>query len=198
MRKGLGIFIVLIVILTSCSTTVSRVQTGTATELSGKWNEIDVDIVCKSLLSDMFESARYKEYSESLGERPLIRVGSFRNQSDEHIDTAIVTSRMQNVIFNSGLADFVVDRSYLDDLHEEQDYGLDYSTYDEAASVGNESAPDLLLQGSIRTIVQKSGKNEVRTYYVSAQLTDVETGRLIWSGENSEISKEVTSASVRW
>lgn len=189
---------VLVLVMTSCATSVNRVATGTARELSGFWNERDVDIVCTSLLDDMFYSARYKEYTQSIEGRPLIRVGSFRNESDEHIDTSIVTSSMQNAIFNSGLADFVADRSFLDDLHAEQDYGLDYANPDESASIGNESAPDLLLQGTVRTIVQKSGRHEVRTYYVNAQLTDVETGRLVWSGENSEISKEVTEASVRW
>ncbi len=196
------LLIILVVLLSlgfsSCATRVNRVQTGTADELTGYWNEIDVEIVCNALLDDMFSSSRYRQYASSLGERPLIRVGSFRNMSDEHIDTAIVTNRMQDVIFDSGLADFVVDRSFLDDLHQEQYYGLDYSAFGESASIGNESAPDLLLQGSVRTIVQKDGRHEVRTYFVSAQLTEVETGRLIWTGENSEISKEITNRSVRW
>ncbi len=199
MKKGILILAAFLALFAGCSTTsVDRVERGTATELSGFWNERDVDIVCSSLLDNMFSSARYMEYAESIDGRPLIRVGSFRNESDEHIDTSIVTSRMQNEIFNSGIADFVVERSFLDDLHEEQYYGLDYSSPSESASIGNESAPDLLLQGSVRTIVQKSGKREVRTYYVNAQLTEVETGRLIWTGENSEISKEVTEPSVRW
>lgn len=201
MRK-IGCLIIVVVMLLgviSCtSTSVKRVQTGTAKELTGFWNERDVDIVCSSLLNDMFTSGRYRDYVRKLdGDRPLIRVGSFRNQSDEHIETGIVTSRMQDGIFNSGLADFVADRSFLDDLHQEQDYGLDYSAPEEAASIGNEAAPDLLLQGTVRTIVQKSGKREVRTYYVVAQLTDVESGRIVWSGENSEISKEVTAPSFR-
>ena len=110
---------VLVLVMTSCATSVNRVATGTARELSGFWNERDVDIVCTSLLDDMFYSARYKEYAQSIEGRPLIRVGSFRNESDEHIDTSIVTSSMQNAIFNSGLADFVADRSFLDDLHAE-------------------------------------------------------------------------------
>ncbi len=190
-----------LVTIVSCSstTTVSRVQTGTAQELSGQWNERDVDIVCQSLLADMFQSGRYRQYAASLDNRlPLIRVGQFRNESDEHIETSIVTSRMQNEIFNSGLADFVVDRSFTDDIHAEQYYGLDYASMDSAASIGNETAPDLLLQGTVRTIVQKNGDTEVRTYYVNAQLTEVETGRLVWTGENNEISKVVTDPNVRW
>ena len=190
-----------LVAIVSCSstTTVSRVQTGTAQELSGQWNERDVDIVCQSLLADMFQSGRYRQYAASLDNRlPLIRVGQFRNESDEHIETSIVTSRMQNEIFNSGLADFVVDRSFTDDIHAEQYYGLDYASMDSAASIGNETAPDLLLQGTVRTIVQKNGDTEVRTYYVNAQLTEVETGRLVWTGENNEISKVVTDPNVRW
>ena len=113
MKKTIRIFAIVLCALAivSCASTtkVSRVQTGTAQELSGQWNERDVDIVCRSLLGDMFQSGRYRQYASSLdGRLPLIRVGQFRNESDEHIETAIVTTRMQNEIFNSGLADFVV------------------------------------------------------------------------------------------
>lgn len=203
MKKTIRIFAIVLCALAivSCASTtkVSRVQTGTAQELSGQWNERDVDIVCRSLLGDMFQSGRYRQYASSLdGRLPLIRVGQFRNESDEHIETAIVTTRMQNEIFNSGLADFVVDRSFTDDIHQEQYYGLDNASIDTAASIGNEAAPDLLLQGTVRTIVQKNGDTEVRTYYVNAQLTEVETGRLVWTGENNEISKVVTDPNVRW
>lgn len=203
MKKTIRIFAIVLCALAivSCASTtkVSHVQTGTAQELSGQWNERDVDIVCRSLLGDMFQSGRYRQYASSLdGRLPLIRVGQFRNESDEHIETAIVTTRMQNEIFNSGLADFVVDRSFTDDIHQEQYYGLDNASIDTAASIGNETAPDLLLQGTVRTIVQKNGDTEVRTYYVNAQLTEVETGRLVWTGENNEISKVVTDPNVRW
>lgn len=196
----LVVAIVLMAMLMSCSSSasVSRVQTGTAAELSGDWNERDVEIICSSMLDEMFHSPRYMEYSSGMSRRPRIRVGSFVNESDEHIDTSIVTRKMQDAIFSSGLADFVSERSFLSDLHYEQDYGLMNANPDEAASIGNEAAADLLLQGSVQTIVQKSGRQEVRTYYVYAQLVDVETALTVWTGMNDEISKVVTEPSVRW
>ena len=143
----LVVAIVLMAMLMSCSSSasVSRVQTGTAAELSGDWNERDVEIICSSMLDEMFHSPRYMEYSSGMSRRPRIRVGSFVNESDEHIDTSIVTRKMQDAIFSSGLADFVSERSFLSDLHYEQDYGLMNANPDEAASIGNEAAADLLL-----------------------------------------------------
>ena len=65
MMRHRFLLIILVVLLSlgfsSCATRVNRVQTGTADELTGDGNEIDVEIVCNALLDDMFSSSRYRQ-----------------------------------------------------------------------------------------------------------------------------------------
>ena len=113
MRKITGLFGVL-VLLASCFSssssipTVSRVPSTEQIDLSGYWNDTDVRIVCESLINDCLNSPRVAQaIAASGGKRPVVLVGSFRNESSEHIDTAIITSTMEVTIFNSGKLDFV-------------------------------------------------------------------------------------------
>jgi penicillin-binding protein activator len=48
-----------------------------------------------------------------------------------------------------------------------------------------------MLLGSIKTIVQTEGRKLVQAYFVYVELHDLETNKIIWSGENSEIKKVI-------
>lgn len=201
-RREFGVYIVIslaiILVSVSCSSTtaVSRVASTEAIDLTGNWNDVDVNIVCTTLINECLSSPRLASYEANNGRLPLIVVGSFKNQSDEHINTSIISSKMSNAIINSGRADFITeDRS---DIRSERMDQLDWAGEDKAKAIANEDAADFMLQGTVKTIVQKNGNTSVRTYFVTAELTDVETGRIIWTGENSEIKKVVKEASVRW
>ena len=60
-----------------------------------------------------------------------------------------------------------------------------------AKALDNEEAADFMLSGSVKTQVQKEGKKSVRTYFVYVTLTNIETNRIIWQGENDEIKKVI-------
>ena len=57
--------------------------------------------------------------------------------------------------------------------------------------VANELIPDLVLTGTVKTIVDTDTKTSLRTYFVYAELVDIETGEMIWRGENNEIKKVI-------
>lgn len=186
-------------LLVSCASTgVTRVDSATQIDLTGEWNDTDVNIVCTSLLDECLASPRLDRFEILNGRLPLIVVGSFKNQSDEHIDTSIITAKMQNAIINSGRADFMATNAQRQETREEIMNQLAWSNADQAKTIANEDAADFMLQGSVKTIVQKSGKTSVRTYFVYAELIDIESGRIIWTGENDEIKKVVKEASARW
>ena len=88
--------------------------------------------------------------------------------------------------------------SAIDEVRSEKESQQEWASWDTAKSLANETAADFMLQGSIKTIVQKNGKTTVRTYYVYAELVDIETGRIVWTGENEEIKKVIKNSSVRF
>ncbi len=202
MKRNLFLTVIILsimVVLASCATGgVKRVSADTEIDLTGEWNDTDVNIVCTSLLEECLASSRLDKFEITNKRLPVFVIGTFKNESDEHIDTSIITKKMQNAIINSGRADFIASSEQRQETRSEILDQLAWSNPDQAKTIANEDAADFMLQGSVKTIVQKNGKESVRTYFVYAELVDIETGRIIWTSENSEIKKVVKEASSRW
>jgi TolB-like protein len=168
------------------------VQPGAQGDLSGYWNAIDVKIVCETLINDCLSNARVAQEIRAMGnKKPMVIVGRFRNESDEQIDTAIISSIMETVIFNSGRLDFVAGGSTRDDIRAERQDQQGYSSEETAAALGREIGADFILTGSVRTIVDREGNKTARTYFVTAELTNIETNARMWLGQNNEITKVI-------
>ncbi len=182
-----------------CSSTpkVSRVDADTQTDLSGYWNDTDVRIVCESLINDCLGSARVAQFQTQKGRIPVVIVGTFKNDSDEHIDTSIITKKMETAILNSGKADFVASKSERTELRDERQEQQAFASEETAKALANETGADFMMIGSVKTIVDKAGKTATRTYFVYGELVDLESNRKIWMGENSEIKKVIKTPSAK-
>jgi uncharacterized protein (TIGR02722 family) len=197
MKKIAGLFVML-VFLASCSSAprVSRVDALTQTDLSGYWNDTDVRIVCESLIKDCLNSPRVAQAIAAKG-TPVVLVGSFRNEGSEHIDTAIISSTMEVAIFNSGKLDFVAGGSTRLELREERQDQQTNASESTASRLANETGADFLLTGTVRTIIDRAANQTVRTYFVFAEMTDIETNARMWMAQNSEIKKVIVQPRFR-
>ena len=190
--------LLLIVVFSSCSSrpTVRRVDEGTSVDLTGRWNDTDARIVSNSLINDCLNSPRVQqfiqEYSvQNNGRMPVSLVGSFRNQSSEHIDTAIIARSMEAAILNSGRMDFVAGGDTREELRTERQDQQWNASEETRAALMNETGANFLLTGTISSIVDQVGRYSVRSYFVTAELTNIETNTRLWIGENSEIIKTI-------
>ncbi|MFA6937573.1 MAG: penicillin-binding protein activator LpoB [Treponema sp.] len=187
------------VALFSCSSTkVERVDSEEVVDMDGYWNDSDVRIVCESLINDCVSSKTIANYSKVNGRAPVAIVGKISNDSDEHIDTSIVAKRFQNAIINSGVMEFVSDKFEREELREERFDQADNASEKTAKAIGNETGADYMLLGSIKSIVQKEGNKSVRAYFVYAELHDMESNKIVWSGENSSIKKIIKRPSAKF
>ena len=178
---------------------VMRVSSLTRTDLSGYWNDTDVRIVCEALINDCLNAPRVEEAIKAKrGGIPVVLVGRFRNESSEHIDTSIIADYMEIAIFNSGKMDFVAGGSIREELRAERQDQQSNASEDTAASLANETGADFMLFGSVRSIVDRAGNQTARTYFVNAELTNVETNTRLWMGQNSEIKKIVTRPATKF
>jgi uncharacterized protein (TIGR02722 family) len=194
MKNILTVCAVFIVALSGCSTQVKRIDSNTQTDLSGYWNDTDVRIICEALINDCLSNPRVDQAIRAMGGKtPVVIVGRFRNESSEHIDTGIITSIMEATIFNSGKLDFVAGGDTRDELRAERTDQLQGYTSDATASVfGNETGANFMLTGTVRTIIDREGNRTVRTYFVNAEMTSIETNQRMWMGQNNEIKKVIT------
>ena len=188
------------VIFSSCESSqrVTRVSEDSVTDIGGTWNDTDVRIVADQIVAGCLASPRIAEYPANHGGKlPVIIVGSYRNKSDEHLDTEIITKKLEAALVNSGKVEFVASSSERDEVRNERNDQQINSSEDTAKSLGNETGADFILQGSVKTIVDTDGKIMSRTYYVTTELINIETNKKIWMDDNSSIKKIIKSSSVR-
>jgi hypothetical protein len=132
-----------------------------------------------------------------LGRLPVILVGRFQNDSDEHIDTSIISSTMEAAIFNSGKADFVAGGNTRNELRAERQDQQGNASEQTASALGNETGADFLMTGSVKAIVDRAGNTATRTYFVSAEMSNIETNARLWMDQNSEIKKVIKNPKAK-
>jgi uncharacterized protein (TIGR02722 family) len=199
--KALCGVLVAVAFFAACSSTpkVNRVDSSTVTDLSGYWNDTDVRLVCDSLINDCISSTRVKQAIARAGNKlPTVVVVPFRNESSEHINTSIISDTMEVVIFNSGVLDFVAGGASRDALRTERREQQGNASEATAARLGAEIGADFMLTGSVKAIVDQAGNRSVRTYFVTAELTSIETNARLWLGQNSEIKKTITRPAAKF
>ena len=196
----IALTVIFLLIIVSCGSQpqVIRVDSLTQTDLSGYWNDTDVRIVCESLIYDCINSPRVEQATNAMrGRIPTVLVGRFRNESNEHINTSIISDLMEKAIFDSGKMDFVAGGSTREELRTERQDQQSFASEATAASLANETGADFMLFGSVKTIIDRSGNQTIRTYFVSAELTNVETNARLWMGQNNEIKKIIKRPSYK-
>ena len=198
--RCISVCIVISLLFFSCATTnVSRIDAAQQTDISGYWNDTDVRLICNALIEDCITSPRIERFAQENKRLPVFIIGRFKNDSSEHIDTSIIVKKMQTAILNSGKAEFVADSTSREEVRaEREDQKMGNASEETAKALGNETGADFLLQGSVKSMVQKAGNTTVRTYHVSADLINIETNRIIWSGFNDDIKKVIKTSNVKF
>lgn len=183
-------FSIVIVILSACAQTVSRVDPGQQIDLSGRWNDSDSRQVAEKMISELLNSPRYQEYAKELGKRPTIIVGLIRNRTSEHIDANNYIKKFEVAIFNSNVADLVESETFRDKLREERAQQQDFADPATMAQWGKEVGANLMLFGEMTSETDVLNKQRVVNYITTLFLTDMETNKRVWYGQH-EIKKYI-------
>jgi TolB-like protein len=105
---------------------------------------------------------------------------------------------MRSAIIKSGRLNFVAGGGVRGEVRGEQQDQLTYASEATAVSLGNETGARLLLTGSVKSMVERAGNTSVRSYFVTAEMTNIETNVILWSETNSEIKKVIKQANYRF
>ena len=177
------------------STGVTRVNSDTTTDLSGYWNDSDVRIACEAITTDCLSSPRLVDFQKKNNRLPVVIVGSFHNDSDEHIDTSIITKKLEIALTNSGKAEFVASKDERLDIRSERQDQQAWASEDTAKEIAAETGADFMLLGSVKTIVDKAGGTSTRVYYIDYELIDIQSNKKVFVGENNDIKKVIKRSS---
>ena len=201
MKKGKLLILLLLVVvaLVGCtsSLSVSRLKSSKQLDLSGNWNDTDIALVTKELVNSSLKTNWINDFRKGNRRDPVVVVGSILNKSSEHIDTAIIAKRFEMALINTGRVEMVADVDFRDQVRTEREEQQYYASEKSASALGQELGADFILQRAVRTVVDQIEGKATRTYYVSAELINIETSRKVWVGEHS-IKKLIQQQRFGW
>jgi len=195
MRKSqvLVVMVLLAVLLvTGCtSVDVNRVKDTKDIDLSGSWNDTDIRLVSEDLIKSCLRGSWLSAFTRANKGDPVVIVGNFSNLSSERIDTSIITKKIEAALVNSGKVELVASSDERSEIRDERMDQQIYSDPKTAKAIAMETGADFMLIGSVKTVTDRSGNKTVQTYYVSAELVELETTRKVWLDEKT-IKKVIT------
>lgn len=177
--------------LAGCQTRqVTRLDPATEIDLSGRWNDTDSRKVADQMIYDLFDSDAFKNYAKTRTGKPVIVVGAIRNKTSEHIDADNFVKKFEVVIHNAGAAELVESSEFRDQLRVERLEQQEFADPATVKQMGKETGADLMLFGEITSETDTYNNKRVVNYITTLFLTDIETNKRIWYGQN-EIKKFV-------
>jgi penicillin-binding protein activator len=177
------------------STQVKRVGVEEVKDLSGAWNDTDSRLVSEEMIRDSLSGGWLKRHGTK--KVPVVIVGNVRNKSHEHLNTRTFVADLERAFVNSGNVDVVASKSEREGLRDERaDMDLN-ATEASRKEMGKESGADYMLMGTIDTIIDASGREQVRFYQVDLTLVSLVDNRKVWTGQK-KLKKDVQNAKLRF
>ena len=184
---GLTICAVLIgiTVFSGCSASkqVTRVDSDTTIDLSGRWNDADSRMVADEIIGDCLNHPWINNHGISAGGKPVVIVGGIRNKSMEHIAVATFISDIERAFINSGKVRTVSSASERGEIREERADQGEHAALETIKRMGRELGADYMMTGEINTIEDREGGDLVLFYQTDLTLTNIETNEKIWIGQ---------------
>ncbi|MDO8412690.1 MAG: penicillin-binding protein activator LpoB [Gallionellaceae bacterium] len=189
--------IVLLGALGACATKVTRMDAAEVQDLSGAWNDTDSQQVSAEMIQDVLNRPWLTEYTVLQKRQPAVIVGEVRNLSHEHINVNTFVADTERALINSGKVQFVASSTERQEIRgERKDQDLNASEATRKA-MGQEKGADFMLQGTINTIIDASGRTQLRYYQVDLTLISLVDNSKVWVGQK-KIKKLVERSNLRF
>lgn len=182
--------------LGGCATEVKRVGVEEVKDLSGNWNDTDSRLVSEEMIRDSLSAGWISRHEQKSKNPPAVIVGGVRNLSHEHINTRTFIADLERAFVNSGRVDVVASKTEREGIREERaDMDLNASEASRK-EMGKETGADYMLMGTINTIIDASGGEQIRFYQVDLTLVSLSDNRKVWTGQK-KLKKDVKEAKFR-
>lgn len=174
-------FILALLVVASCAQkTVTRVDTNSDIDLSGRWNDADSRRVAEALSESVLSSAWREQFVQREGRKPVVIVGLITNKSHEHIEAETFIKDIEKEFVRSGMVRVVQHNEFREKLREERADQQEFASPETQKRWGEELGADYMMFGTINSIVDSEGRRQVTFYQVDLELAHLETNELVW------------------
>jgi penicillin-binding protein activator len=183
-------------LLTGCATKVTRVTHDSTIDLTGKWNDTDSRLTAEEMVRDALNGGWYAKYTVNKT-TPTVVVSEIRNKSHEHISTETFIKDIQRALINSGKVDFVANKAERGEIRDEKADQAQNASVETRQSAGEESGAQLMMIGTLNSIVDQDGGKAVVFYQVNLELVEIESHKKLWIGDK-KIKKFVERSETKF
>jgi hypothetical protein len=187
MRKQLiilGLIIAGSLSLNSCSRQITRVDSGTQIDISGRWNDTDSKLAAQELTEQILTGDWLTDFMQAnKGNKPVLIVGLVRNKSHEHIEAETFIKDIEKAFIKRQRARIVSGGKMREELRAERSDQQTNASSSTVKKFGLETGADFMLQGNINSIVDAYKKKKVTYYQIDLELTNLQTNEKVWIGD---------------
>lgn len=188
-----------LIVISGCTTSkqVTRIDTDTIIDLSGRWNDTDSRMVADEMIADCLTHSWLNNHGMDTGSKPVVIVGNIRNKSMEHIAVGTFISDIERAFINKGKVRPVSSKRERGELREERTDQSEFAAMETIKQMGRELGADYAMTGEINTIEDREGGQQVVFYQTDLTLTNIETNEKIWIGQK-KIKKYIERGKLKW
>lgn len=201
MKKAVqGILFLGLLFLVACAgpdKKVTRIDPNAVVDLSGRWNDTDSRLVAEEMIKDCLGRPWYSNMIQQKGSLPTVVIGKVPNKSHEHINVETFIKDMERALINSGAVDFVANAELRSELRDEIASQAGNATDETRKDAGQEIGADLMLTGSLNSIIDQDGGEQVIFYQINLELVDLQSHRKVWIGDK-KIKKYISRDAVKF
>lgn len=181
--KPLGLIALVALMAVSCTKReVTRMDSDTFVDLSGRWNDSDSRLVAMEMVKDGLARPWLTDFTENEGRKPTIIVGTIKNRTHELIQVETFINDIEREFINSGRVRVVQAAEAREQLRAERADQQEYASPETVSQWGREKGADFMLQGELSSIVDAEGKTKVVFYQTDLVLSSLESNEKVWIG----------------
>ena len=172
-------------ILAGCggkSTTITRIDPESVTDLSGRWNDTDSRLVAEEMIEDVLSRSWLTDFAAAKGTKPVLTMGTIRNMTSEHINTETFTTDFERELINAGSIRFVGSRDQRPEVRGERQDQQEFASPETMKRMREELGADFVLLGSVKDIVDEIEGVRVVFYQTDLELINIESNEKVWIG----------------
>lgn len=172
---------------------VTRVDPETVIDYDYRFDDEDARQVYRGMVNDALSKPWIDNWvREHGGKRPIVLVGNVRNETQDYIDTKLITKRIEEEFINSGRVRIVAERDQRGEVRDERVAGQEFNRPETIKKVANELGADFMLIGRVGDIKERSGDRSamVNYYQFNLEMVDIESNEKVWI-QTQEVKKNV-------
>jgi len=182
----IAVLLILALAVTGCGqkTQVTRIETDSTVDLSGRWNDTDSRLVAEAVVADCLASRWIGDHVRETGKLPVVIIGNIRNKTSDHIATELFLKDLERALVASGQVSLVASSEEREQLRDERLDQLVNADKETVKAMGRELGADYMLIGVINSQNDQEGGKKVVFYQTDLEMVNIESNVKVWMGFN--------------